>query len=311
MTFGSIILALALPALLLVACGGSDGDDSDRVKPVTLAQGQKLRVVATTIQVTALAQEIGGDRIELKGIVPAGADSHEFEPLASDLAAIEQSNLIMRHGMDLDGWLDDSLKAAKNASVWTVSRGVKVRKAEEDGKQIDDPHVWHDPANVKVMTNNVARALSTADPKNKEFYEAQARSYNAKMDITKERVQAIISEIPAGDRKLVTNHAALQYFADAFGLKVVGAVIPSVSTDAEPSSRDASALLETIRREKVKAIFAESSVNPALARSLARDANVKIVDDLYGDSLGKPGSGAETIDGMLLANARKIADGLK
>ena len=109
----------------------------------------------------------------------------------------------------------------------------------------------------------------------------------------------------------MTNHDSLHYFADAFGLTIVGAIIPSVSTDAEPSAKDASALLETIRKQKVKAIFAETSVNPALARSLARDANVKIVDDLYGDSLGKAGSGAETIDGMLLSNARKIADGLK
>jgi ABC-type Zn uptake system ZnuABC Zn-binding protein ZnuA len=161
------------------------------------------------------------------------------------------------------------------------------------------------------MTDNVAGALAKADPPNKEYYEARRQSYNAKLDTTKERVQATINEIPADSRKLITNHDSLHYFADAFGLKVVGAVIPSVSTDAEPSAKDASSLLETIRKEKVKAIFAESSVNPALARSLARDANVKVIDDLYGDSLGKPGSGAETIDGMLMSNARKIADGLK
>lgn len=306
-----LLLVSFLGVLLLTACGGSDGGSSGEVKAASLASGEKLRVVATTVQVTALAKEVGSDRIELRGIVPAGADAHEFEPLASDLAAVERSHLILRHGMELDEWLDDSLRAARNASVSTVTKGVKVRKTEEDGKKVDDPHVWHDPANVKVMTDNVAKALATADPKNKEFYEAQARSYNAKMDTTRERVQAIINEIPADSRKLVTNHDALEYFTSAFGLKVVGAVIPSVSTDAEPSAKDASALLETIRKEKVKAIFAESSVNPALARSLARDANVKIIDDLYGDSLGKPGSGAETIDGMLLANARKIADGLK
>jgi ABC-type Zn uptake system ZnuABC Zn-binding protein ZnuA len=88
-------------------------------------------------------------------------------------------------------------------------------------------------------------------------------------------------------------------------------VIPSVSTDSEPSAQDTAALLETIEREDVKAIFAESSVNPQLARTLADDAGIAIVDDLYGDSLGEPGSGAETVDGMLLANARTIADALK
>ena len=109
----------------------------------------------------------------------------------------------------------------------------------------------------------------------------------------------------------MTNHDALSYFATAFGLQVVGAVIPSISTNAEPSAKDTADLLETINREHVKAIFAESSVNPRLATTLARDAGITIVDDLYGDSLGEPGSDAATVDGMLLANARKIADALK
>ena len=124
-------------------------------------------------------------------------------------------------------------------------------------------------------------------------------------------MQAIIDEIPAENRKLVTNHDAFGYFARAFGLEVVGAVIPSISTRIRASAKDTAALLDTIEREHVKAIFAESSVNPGLATTLANDAGVKIVDDLYGDSLGEPGSGADTVDGMLLANARKIADALK
>jgi ABC-type Zn uptake system ZnuABC Zn-binding protein ZnuA len=305
------VLTLALAALVLAACGGSGSGERDEIKPVTLERGEKLRVVSTTIQVTALAREVGGDRIDLRGIVPAGADSHEFEPVASDLAAIEEAHLILRNGIGLDDWLDGALKAGKRASTATVTQGVKVRQDEEDGKKVDDPHVWHNPANVKLMTANVANALAAADPANKEYYLARQQSYGARLDATSQRVQATIDEIPAGERKLVTNHDALHYFAEAFGLQVVGAVIPSVSTDAEPSARDATKLLETIRREKVKAIFAEASINPALARSLARDAGVKVVDDLYGDSLGKPGSGAETIDGMLLANARKIADALK
>jgi zinc/manganese transport system substrate-binding protein len=310
MNFHRLLIATLIGVLLLAACGGSDGGTSE-VKAAKLASGEKLRVVATTAQVTALAREVGGDRIELKGIVPAGADSHEFEPLASDLVAIEQAHLILRNGIGLDDWLDDALKAAKKASTATVTRGVKVREDEEDGKKVDDPHVWHNPDNAKLMTDNVAAAFAKADPPNKEYYESRAKAYDARLDDTKRQIQALVNQIPADSRKLVTNHDALHYFADAFGLKVVGAVIPSVSTDAEPSAKDASALLETIRKEKVKAIFAESSVNPALARALARDANVKIIDDLYGDSLGKPGSGAETIDGMLLANARKIADALK
>src|SRR3954466_2889669 len=174
------LLASLLCAALLAACGGSG--DSAEVKPVTLSAGQKLRVVATTIQVTALTQEVGGDRIELKGIVPAGADAHEFEPIASDLAAIEQAHLILRNGIGLDDWLDNALKAGKNASTATVTQGVKVRQLEEDGKKIDDPHVWHNPENAKLMTDNVSSALTKADPANKDYYEARAKTYDAKLD---------------------------------------------------------------------------------------------------------------------------------
>jgi len=161
------------------------------------------------------------------------------------------------------------------------------------------------------MVDNIASALDNFDPAGKTTYDANAKAYKAKLDETRDTVQAIISEIPPENRKLVTNHDALSYFATAFGLQVVGAVIPSISTNAEPSAKDTADLLETINREHVKAIFAESSVNPRLATTLARDAGITIVDDLYGDSLGEPGSDAATVDGMLLANARKIADALK
>ena len=296
-----VILGISFALALLAACGGGYSD----------GRSSKVRVVATTVQITALAREVGGDKIDLRGIIPAGADAHDFEPRASDVAAIEDAQLILRHGIGLDGWLDNTLAAGANATVVTVTDGVVLRTREEGGKEVDDPHVWHDPDNAKIMVDDIATALDGADPANKVTYDANAAAYKVKLDETKAEVQAIIAEIPAADRKLVTNHDAFGYFAQAFGLEIVGTVIPSVSTDAQPSAKETAALLETIDREGVKAIFAESSVNPQLATTLANDAGVKIVDDLYGDSLGEPGSGADTVDGMLLANARKIADALK
>jgi ABC-type Zn uptake system ZnuABC Zn-binding protein ZnuA len=277
----------------------------------SLAVAPPLKVVATTVQITALAKEVGGGMIQLKGLVPAGADPHEFEPVASDLVALEGADLILRHGIGLDDWLDRTLKAGKKAKLVTVTAGVRLRKGEEDGKPVDDAHVWHDPANAKKMVDNIAAALDRADPANKPTYDANAAAYKKKLDTAAAQVRAILNEIPPANRKLVTNHDALGHFADAFGLRVVGAVIPTVSTQAEPSAADTAALLQAIKREKVKAIFAESNVNPKLATMLAKEARVKVVEDLYGDSLGQPGSGAETVDGMWLANARKIAEALK
>jgi zinc/manganese transport system substrate-binding protein len=276
-----------------------------------LRAADRPRVVATTVQITALTTAVAGDLIELKGIIPAGVDPHEFEPVARDLVALEGATLIFRHGIGLDDWLDRTLKAGKKATIVTVTRGVRLQKGEEDGKVVDDPHVWHDPANAKKMVDNVAAALARVDPAHKTAYAVNADAYKKRLDVARAEVQAILNEIPPASRKLVTNHDAFGYFAQAYGLKIVGAVIPSVSTQAEPSAGETAKLLETIRREKVKAIFAESNVNPKLAETLAKEAGVKVVADLYGDSLGPAGSGADTVDGMWLANARKISDALK
>jgi len=309
--FAALFLAIITVTL---GCGSDD----------SLSGGSegKLRVVATTVQIEALAREVGGDLIDLHGVVPPGADAHEFEPTASDLAAIEDANLILRHGLGLDDWLDGTLSAARDATVVTVTDGILLQRGEahshgddehedEDDEESADPHVWLDPENAKIMVANIAAALAAADSANRAVYAANSTQYQATLDETREQVQAIIDEIPEANRKLVTNHDAFGYFARAFGLEVVGAVIPSISTEAEPSASETAELLDTIEAEGVKAIFAETSVNPALARTLADDAGIAIVDDLYGDSLGEEGSRAETVHGMLLVNARKIADALK
>jgi ABC-type Zn uptake system ZnuABC Zn-binding protein ZnuA len=297
----ALVVLMVVPALLMAACGGSGGS----------ASGGRVKVVATTVQITALTQEVGGDRIDLSGLIQPGADPHTFEPTASDLTKIEGADAILRHGLGLDDWLDGTLQAGAHAQVTTVTAGITPLKSEDNGATVDDPHVWHDPDNDKIIVDSIVAALDKADPNNKPAYDANAVAYKKKLDDAKAQVQSIINEIPPDNRKLVTNHDAFGYFAHAFGLTIVGAVIPSVSTEAEPSAQETAALLDTISREHVKAIFAESSVNPKLATTLANDAGVKIVDDLYGDSLGEPGSGADTVDGMLLTNARKIADALK
>lgn len=309
--FWPLLILSLIPFALFSACG-SDDDNA--------TQGEKPSVVATTVQITALTNAIAYGHVDLTGIIPAGADAHEFEPTASHLTAIERADLILRNGIGLDDWLDDTLSANNDADVVTVTEGISPRKGEEDGEFVDDPHVWHDPDNDKIMVDNIAAALARIDPSNTKYYEENAVNYKSKLDETKHQVQEIIAEIPKPDRKLVTNHDAFGYFAQAFGLEIVGAVIPAISTDVEPSAQETAELLDTIEREHVKAIFAESSVNADLAAQLASDAHVKIVDDLYGDSLGepcvvnegpRPADCPDTVHGMLLANARKIADALK
>ncbi len=299
------MVARALPLLLLtvvamtaaVAAGCGNGDDGE-------GDG-RLSVLAGTVQIEALAKVVAGDAADVRSVLKPGVDPHDYELTAGDRKAVDRADLVLRNGIGLDDYLKRALGDDGKAVV--VTAGIEVRVV--DGEE--DPHVWHNPLNVKVMVKNIADALAAKDPANEAGYRSRAEAYLQRLDEVDGEISALIASIPPENRKMVTNHDAFGYFIERYGLEFVGAVIPSLSTQAEPSAKDIAALQDLIRKEGVKAIFAESSLDPKVASQIAKDTGVKIVDDLYGDSLGEPGSGAETVDGMLLANARKIAEALK
>ncbi|TAJ20557.1 MAG: zinc ABC transporter substrate-binding protein [Dehalococcoidia bacterium] len=294
-----VILAMAAAALLASCRGASTPEDA------------RLRVVATIAPVGALAQAVAGDAVRLDVIAKAGVDPHEYQLKTADARAIANAQLILRNGLGADAFLDKALGNSKGTVV-TITDGLTLRDgASGDGGSGHDPHVWHDPHNDIAMVEVIVKALATADPAHAATFEANGRAYQERLRQTDREVQALIEGIPPANRKMVTDHDAFGYFAARYGLTVVGTVIAGVTTGSEPSAASVAALVQTIRREGVRAVFAESSVDPKIARRVAEETNVRIVDDLYGDSLGAPGSGADTIEGMLLSNARKIADALK
>lgn len=294
--------ALGLLFILVVGVAAACGGDGD---------GEAGRTaVATTAQIGALTREVAaGQDIDVVVLIKPGVDAHDYDPTAADIKAIGRAALVFKNGIGLDDFVDDAIESAGgSARLVTVTAAITPREGE-DGSP--DPHVWHDPTRVKVMVDAIAEALAEADPPGAEAYRANARAYGQRLDEVDGEIRALIDEIPVENRKMVTNHDAFGYFIERYGLEFVGAVIPSTDSSAEPSARDIADLIDAIEREGVKAIFAESSIDPRVARQIAEDTGVTIVDDLYGDSLGEEGSGAETVDGMLLANARKIAEALK
>ncbi len=304
MTACSRLVAVLLLSAALASLPGCGGDDA--------GDGTGLRVVATIAPAAALVLAVGGDLIRLTTLAPSGVDPHDYEVSASDRRAVAQAAVVFRIGLGIDAFLDKVLDG--RGKVVTLSDGLTLRYGRTAGGQPSaepDPHVWHDAGNDRLMVGVIAATLAGADAANAELYRRNADAYVAKLEESDREVRALIDTIPAANRKIVTNHDALGYFFDRYQLTFVGAVIPNLTTQAEPSARDLAALVETIRREGVKAIFAESTVDPKVARRIAADTGVKVVDNLYGDSLGPPGSGAETVDGMLLANARSIAGALR
>lgn len=294
--------ALALLLILVVGVAAACGGDGD---------GEAARtVVATTAQIGALTREVAeGQDIDVVVLIKPGVDAHDYDPTAEDIKAIGRAALVFKNGIGLDDFVDDAIESAGgDARLVTVTAAITPREGE-DGSP--DPHVWHDPILAKVMVDAIAEALAEADPPAAEAYRANARAYGQRLDEVDAEIRALIDAVPVENRKMVTNHDAFGYFIDRYGLEFVGAVIPSTDSSAEPSAQDIADLIDAIEREGVKAIFAESSIDPRIARQIAEDTGVTIVDDLYGDSLGDDGSGAETVDGMLLANARKIAEALR
>lgn len=292
---------VAASSLLLSACSNTPASDG------------RVRVVATIAPVGALVQAVAGDAIRLDILVKPGVDPHGYELKATDARAVADADLILRNGLGVDAFLDKALKNSKGVVV-TITDGLPLREASPEKGQkgaSKDPHVWHDPRNDIAMVDTIVKALSTAAPDHAATFATNGKAYQERLRATDVEVQAIIETIPAANRKMVTDHDALGYFAARYGIIIVGTVIPSVSTAAEPSAADIAALVQTIRREGVHAIFAESSVAPKVARRVAEETKITIIDDLFGDSLGDKASGADTVEGMLLTNARKIADALK
>jgi zinc/manganese transport system substrate-binding protein len=173
-----------------------------------------------------------------------------------------------------------------------------------------DPHWWHDPRNATVAVGEIGAALERSRPSQRAAIASRARAYEVKLQTLERQTRTCFAKLPAGSLKLVTDHDAFGYFARRYGIQVVGAVIPSQTTQAQPSARDLSNLAELVRREHVASIFPESSLSPKLARTIAHETGAAAGLTLYGDTLGPAGSGADTYLGMEARNASTVALGL-
>ncbi len=302
----------ALPRLVLFAGIIAFASACAPTGTPAVTAGTKIKVVATTTQVTALAQVVGGDQIALTGIMKAGIDPHEYEPTPQDVRAVADAQLILENGVGIESWLNKLIQnSGTHASVIDASKGVQIRKGDAQ-EPLGDPHIWHSIPNAIIMLNNIRDSLAQIDPAHAAAYQANAAAYQQTLNNLDQYIMEQIASIPAPNRKLVTNHDTLGYYADRYGLTFVGSIIPSMDTSYQPSAKELANLIQAIKAQHVKAVFSEASVNPALARQIAQDAGVKVVGGaLYGDTLGPPGSSADTLDGMLKINTDIIVSNLK
>jgi ABC-type Zn uptake system ZnuABC Zn-binding protein ZnuA len=207
----------------------------------------------------------------------------------------------------VERWLEATVASAGfKGALADASTGVKIRG---DG----DPHIWHDPRNAKLMAQNIERAFAAAAPADAATFAERLAGYGAELDRLDADIAAKIGRLPAGDRKLVTNHDAFGYYIDRYQLEFVGSIIPSFDTSAELSAKDVDDIVAKIKQTGAKAVFSESSLPPKTAEAIARQAGVKVVageDALYGDTLGPEGSDGDTYLKMMEHNTDTIVRAL-
>jgi ABC-type Zn uptake system ZnuABC Zn-binding protein ZnuA len=286
------LLILCVPLLCLIAACGEE----------TAGGSRHLDVVATTGQAADFAREVGGERVHVTGLLAPNADPHAYEIRPDDVKRLSGAKLVVRSGGDLDDWLEGAIKSSgADAQVLTLGDHVEL-----DG---DDPHWWQDPRNAIAAVAALRDALIEADPAGADAYRRNAAAYTERLERLDRSVRACVDKVPAADRTLVTTHDALGYYAHRYGIRVVGAVIPSRSTVAQASAGEIAALVETIRREHVKAVFAESSVNPDVEKAVARESGARIGKALWADTLGPKGSDGATYVDSIASNTAALVEG--
>jgi zinc/manganese transport system substrate-binding protein len=291
-----VILAIVLAAS---ACGNSDGTNSEN----------KLTIVATTTILGDVARNVVGADGEVEVLLPVGTDPHDYQASSRQIALIQDADLVIANGLGLEEGLLGVLETAAEDGANVVSIGELVDPIPFGAGTGDDPHFWLDPQRVADAGQIIAHELSAID--GTVDWASNADVYAAQLLTADTEVVDILSIIPADDRKLVTNHGALGYFAARYDFEVIGTVIPGGSTIADPSSSELADLVDLVKAEDVSAIFAETSEPAALADAVAAEVgdDVEVVD-LYTGSLGEPGSGADSLIGLLETNARLIAEAM-
>jgi len=288
------LVLLLCASLVFAACGSDAGRAA--------GADERVHVVATTGQAADLARQVGGNRVDVTALLAPNADPHDFEVRPDDVKALADAQLVVRSGGELDDWLDGAIDSSgSDAPVLTLADHVAV----VDG----DPHWWQDPRNAVRAVAALRDALAAADRGGADAYRRSATAYAARLARLDRAVAACIGKVPRAQRTLVTTHDALGYYARRYGIRVVGAVIPSRSTVAQPSAGEIAALVQTIRREHVKAVFAESSVNPDVEGALAREAGARIGRALWADTLGPKGSDGATYVDSIASNTAALVDG--
>jgi ABC-type Zn uptake system ZnuABC Zn-binding protein ZnuA len=317
MRTGDPRLGLVLLAVLAGACTGQTGaTGAPGASALASPAADALNVVATTTVFADLVREAGGTSVRVTSLVPAGGDPHTYAPTPSDVRSIAGADLVVMNGLGVDDWLKPLLAEAKrplgdlvelgpNELGVTYLAGVGSTAAGAEGSV--NPHLWLNVAYAELYVKRIVAALQAAAPAKQAALQASGDAYLARLAALDAEIRAQVATIPAANRKLVSYHDAFPYFAAAYGLTIVGTVVPAPGQD--PSAGQVVALIDAIRASGVKAIFSEAQFNPKVEQQLAAEAGVTVVSNLYNDALGPPP--LDTYEAIMRWDATRVVEALR
>ena len=290
---------MLLPVVLaLVSCDAAAGTGDDEVV-----------IVARTSVIGDIAAGVAGDEARIEVLIPIGVDAHDFSPSSQQAGLVATADIVVATGLGLEEGLTDVIAAAAQDGVTVLELAPLVDPIPfQSGNGSLDPHFWMDPLRAAEAARLLARAIAEQAL---GAWEARGDAYARAMEQAEAMMTSSLSTIPSADRAMVTNHESLGYFADRFDFEILGVVIPGGSTVAEPSSAHLADLVETMGESGTNVVFAETTEPTSLAEAITAELGEEAeVVELYTESLGEPGSGADTLSGMLTTNARRISEAL-
>ena len=288
-----------LLTLLLVACND----------PVEKKSSGRIKAVSTITIINDMVKFIGGDKVEAVSICAIGRDPHTYVPKPSDPREIATSDIVFINRLGLEHWIEQMIvNAGGERPVITVSKGIEPLY-DDAGYGDPDPHAWFDLNRVKTYARNITNGLISVDPVNKSYYEENLKKYIAEINHVDSESKELIAKIDTGSRVLITSHDAFRYFGKAYGMEVYA--LQGISTEAKPRTEDIKKIIDLIKERNIKAVFIETTVNPALIKQITQETGAVIGGTLYSDSIGEPGSEGDTFLKAFQTNVNTITESLK
>ena len=318
----ALVAGLLLAVLALAACGTDAAGESvpaaSKPAPVDLAVGRPLRVVATIGQIADAVRHVGGDRVEVQGLMGSGVDPHLYRASESDITRLESADAVFWNGLHLEAGMSGVLERMVDLGVHSIrvtdhiDRNRLLAPPEFDGAY--DPHVWFDLDLWSTAVESIRDALVAMDPEGAEAYRANAAAYIAEIAELDMYVKARAQEIEERVRVLITAHDAFNYFANRYGMQVRG--LQGISTESEASTADVQELARFISERGIPAVVIESSVpdqgvQAVIEAAAARGHTVTIGGEIFSDAMGAEGTEEGTYLGMIRHNIDTIVTALR